>query len=97
MYQFFHTRRGSGFLGSPSYCKKLGGADEFDDNALTIPSKKVKVDWSHSSRKKMAALKSASHPLQKRITDYHDLVEKIDLLNKTNNELMMALNKANEE
>jgi len=72
-------------------------ADEFDDNALTIPSKKVKIDWLHSSRKKMATLKSASHPSQKRITDYYDLVEKIDLLCKSNNELMKALNEANEE
>ena len=24
--------------------------DEFDDNAQTIPSKKVKIDWSHSSQ-----------------------------------------------
>ena len=81
-------------MGSPSYCKKLGGADEYDDNTQTIPSKKVKIDWSYSSRKKMAALKFASHSSQKRITDYFDLVEKIDLLSKSNNELMKALNEA---
>ena len=45
----------------------------------------------------MAALKSASHLSQKRITDYFDLVEKIDLLSKSNNELMKALNEANEK
>jgi len=45
----------------------------------------------------MAALKSASHLSQIRRTNYFDLVEKIDLLSKSNNELMKALNEANDE
>jgi len=37
------------FLGSPSYCTKLGRADNETANCCI---KKVKIDWSYSSRKK---------------------------------------------
>jgi len=72
-------------LGSPSYCGKLGGAD--NETVQTVALKKVKIDWSYSSREKMAMLKCASDPFQGRITNYFDLVDKIDLLRISNDEL----------
>jgi len=53
--------------------------------------------YSYSSQKKMAMLKCASDPSQKRITNYFDLVDKIDVLRKCNDELMKAFNEADEE
>ena len=45
------------FFGKPVQLQKLGGADEYDDNAQTIPSKKVKIDWSHSGCTKNGCFK----------------------------------------
>ena len=45
----------------------------------------------------MAMLNCASDPSQEKITNYFDLVEKIDLLSKSNDDLMKAFNEANED
>ena len=82
---------------SPSYRRNIGGADDYDDILQSVPLKKAKVDWSYGSRKKMAMLKCASNPSQKKITNYFDLVDKIDLLSKSNDELMKAFNEANKD
>ena len=83
-------------MGSPSYCKEIGGADCDDpDCIVTSPHKKPKVDWSYSTRKKMQFLKHDSS--QTRITDYYDIVNQVDLLRKSKPELMNAFHFAGNE
>ena len=82
-------------MGGSSYCQKIGGADNDDPyKNLDRLSKKLKVDWSYATRK-MSLLKY--DPLQTKLTDYYELVNEVDLLSRSNPDLMKAFSNANEE
>ena len=85
-------------MGSPSYCKEIGGADCDDQKSNPIassPCKKPKIDWFYSTRKKMALLKH--NPSQTRITDYYSIANKVNLLAKSKRELMNAFHHAGDQ
>ena len=56
---------------------------------------KAEVDWSYASRKKMLSFKC--DPSQTKLTQYYKLVTEVDLLSKSNPELMKGFDNANKE
>ena len=74
---------------SPSYCSTMGG-DSIDDSSVV-----AKIDWSRESHKQLAMLKVAMDPNQNKITDHYKLLDKMELLVRSNSEYDNIVKEAN--
>ena len=73
----------------PSYCSTMGG-DSIDDSSVV-----AKIDWSRESLKQLAMLKVTMDPNQNKITDYYKLLDKMELLMRSNSEYDNIIKEAN--
>ena len=73
-----------------------GGADQDDQLSIVDATecKKLRLDWSYSTRKKMLL---RHDPSQTTITNNYDIANQIDLLVKSKPELMNALHHGHNE
>ena len=69
----------------------LHNSDISDTIATDGHDIKSHVDWSRSTRKKMALMKSASDPNQALITSFYDLVDSVDAILNKNPEIGQAV------
>ena len=67
--------------------------ENHDDSEFQF--KKVKLDWSSATRKQMKKLQPDK--LQPKITDFYSIIEQLDIMARTNSDLLNALNAAKDE